>query len=153
MYKFSIILLFPIIIIVLSHSSGKANFAPCLHSLVKKIKIMFHVFQVMSLGFPRNSSKFQNQCKEEAQNFPCLRLYEELEPIWVEKTWASILYTTIRTSLRLVLRSSKSQVQYMGWWSEFSKVSQPMWGKAWNFSKSQSLYGVKLRIFSSPGLI
>ena len=39
----------------------------------------------MSLGFSRNSCKFQNLRREEARNFPMsLRLYKELQPIWVE---------------------------------------------------------------------
>ena len=50
--------------------------------LSQKIKIMFRVFQVVSLGFSWNSSKFQNLHRKEARNFPMfLRLYKELEPI------------------------------------------------------------------------
>ena len=46
---------------------------------------MFHVFQIVSLGFSRNYSKFQNLHKEGAGNFLMSpRLYKELEPIWGE---------------------------------------------------------------------
>ena len=38
----------------------------------QKIKIMRHVFQVVSLGFSRNSSKFQNLLREKHRIFPCL---------------------------------------------------------------------------------
>ena len=64
---------------------------------------MFHVFQVVSLGFSRNFSKFQNLHREEVRNFPIsLSLYKKLEPIWVESSEGHkyiILYTMTRTSL------------------------------------------------------
>jgi len=46
---------------------------------------MFHVFQVVSLSFSLNSSKFQNLRREQARNFPMspkLYTHKELEPIW-----------------------------------------------------------------------
>ena len=41
----------------------------------------------VSLGSSRNFSKFQNLQRKEARNFPMsLRIYEQLQPIWVESS-------------------------------------------------------------------
>ena len=105
---------------------------------------MFHVFQVVSLGFSRNSSKFQNLYREEAWNFPMsLRLYEELESIWMESSDffqdPRHLYYVRRLTPCFAFLSPRSNT-----WDDsqnFSKSHSLHGGRAWNFSKSQSLCG------------
>ena len=112
---------------------------------------MYHVFQVLPLDFSRNFSKPKGVYREEARNFPkSLRLYEEPQPIWMESSEffqvpgylyiGRKLYTTTRTSLHSVLRSSKSQSQGLD-----------MGGGDRNFSKSHSLFGESSGFFQVSG--
>ena len=95
---------------------------------------MFHVFQVVSLGFSRNSSKFQNLHREDTRN------YSKSQGIYIGRK----LHKTTRTSLfqvpdlieRVRLRIFPSSRAYMG------GARQSLYGaRAQNFSKSQGLYG------------
>ena len=104
---------------------------------------MFHVFQVVSVSFSRNSSKFQNLHREVAQNFPMsLRLHTELEPIWLESSEFFFVpehnYTIYDDShfqvpdpiLGVMFRISFSPTTYMGVTLGFLQVPELIWGGA-----------------------
>ena len=92
----------------------------------QKIKIMFHVFQVVSLGFSRNFSKFYNLHREEARNFPMsLRLYKQLPG---------------HSSTEKAMLSPRSNT--LGEARNFPMSQSLYGGRARNFSKSQTLYKV-----------
>ena len=96
-------------------------------------------FQVVSLGFSWNSSKFQNLRREEAWNFPMfLGLYKELEPIWVESSEFFIVLGHL--PIYYIRRLAPSFARCFALLSLRSNT----WGDAQNFPKSQSLYGGSL---------
>ena len=121
---------------------------------------MFHAFQIVSQGFSWNSSKFQNLHREDARNFLMSpRLYEELEPVWVESSEffqvTCHLYRKKGRNFGIFL----SPKAYMGGGatSEFFKVPCDLYEvKAWNFSKSHGgarLHGESSEYFQVPETI
>ena len=97
---------------------------------------MSHVFQVVSRGFSRNSSKFQNLHREMARIFPkYLRLYKEVEPIRMESLEFFQVpgYPYYIRLFAPSLRSSEPQIRHMEWCSKFFQLLQPIWGETQEF--------------------